>query len=80
MQCATHGSIEAMVLHEEAIAIRASAPCETHMRAYMMSVGGEPSRTQPPPLEGEGNLIHLLVAPTQVGNPIPSPSGPWQSS
>ena len=32
MQCATHDVIKAMVLHEEAIAIRASAPSETHVR------------------------------------------------
>ena len=57
------------VLHEEAIAIQASAPSKTHVRAYMAAVGGEPSRTQPPPSEGRGNLIHLLVTPAQVGIP-----------
>ena len=67
MQCATCRAIKATVLQEEAIVIRASAPSETHMRAYMTAVGGEPSRTQPPLLEGEGKLIHLLVTPTQVG-------------
>ena len=33
MQCATHGAIKAMELHDEAIAIRATAPSETHIRA-----------------------------------------------
>ena len=58
-----------MVLCEEAITIKASAPSETHVRAYLTAVGGKPSRTQPPPSEGEGNLIHLLVTPTWVGKP-----------
>ena len=66
-QCTTFGAIKAMVLCEEAIAIRASAPSETHVRAYMTAVAGEPSRTQPPPLEGEGSLICLLETPIQVG-------------
>ena len=43
MQCATYGAIKAMLLHEEAIAIRTSAPSKIHIRAYMTTVGGEPS-------------------------------------
>ena len=78
MQCDTHGAIKVMVLHEEVIAIRASAPSKTHVRVYMTAVGGEPSRTQPPPLEGRGNFICLLVTPTQVWNSALSPSRPWQ--
>ena len=54
IQHATCGAIKAMVLQEEAIAVRASAPSKTHVRAYMTIVGGEPSRTQSPCLEGEG--------------------------
>ena len=53
MQCATCGAIKATVLCKEAIAIRASTPSKTHVRTYMSTVGGKPSRTQPPPLEGE---------------------------
>ena len=44
MQCATHRPIKPMVLCKEAIAVRASAPSETHMRAYMSAVGSKPSR------------------------------------
>ena len=69
MQHAICGAIKAMVLHEEAIGIRASAPSKTHVRAYMATVGGEPSRAQPPPSEGERNLICPLVTHTQVGEP-----------
>ena len=56
MQCATHGAIKVMVLHEEAIAVRISPPSTTHMRAYMATVCGEPSRIQPPPSDGEEEL------------------------
>ena len=49
MQCTTCGAIMAMFLCGEAIGVRASAPSETHVRAYMTTVDGEPSRTQPPP-------------------------------
>ena len=65
MQHATCGAVKVMVLHEEASTIRASAPSKTHVRAYMAMVGGEPSRTQPPPSEGEGEP-HLAT-----GNPHP---------
>ena len=44
------------VLHEEAIAIRASPTSTAHMMAYMAVVGVEPSRTQPPPSKGEEEL------------------------
>ena len=53
MQCTTCGAIKATVLHKEAIVVRASAPSVTHVRVNMTAVGGKPSRTQPPPLEGE---------------------------
>ena len=67
MQCATHGAIKAMILSKEAIAIRASAPSKTLVRAYRTAVGGKLCRTQAPPWEGEGNHTHLLETPTQVG-------------
>ena len=57
MQHATCSAIKAAVLWEEAIAIRASAPPETCMRAYMTAVVGKPSRTQPPTLEGRGTTL-----------------------
>ena len=56
MQHATCGAIKAIVLHEEAIAVRVSPPSTTHMRAYMAVVGVEPSRTQPPLSNGEEEL------------------------
>ena len=65
MQHATCRAIKAMVLCEEAIAIRASTPSKTHMRAYMTAVDGKPPQTQTLPLEG--NHTHPLKIPTQVG-------------
>ena len=65
MQCTTCRAVKAMVLCEEAIAVRASPPSATHMRAYMATVGGEPSRTQPPSSEGEEELQ------LPAGNPNP---------
>ena len=59
-----------MVLCEEAIAIRVSAPSKTHMRAYMTAVGGKPSRTQPPPLEGEGEP-HVPTGDPHPGGETP---------
>ena len=56
MQHATCGAIKATVLREEAIAVRASAPSKTHVRAYMTTLGGKPSRTKLPPLEGGCHL------------------------
>ena len=55
-----------MVLSEEAIAIRVSPPSTTHMRAYMATVGGEPSRSQPPPSDGEEEL-HLPAGNPNLG-------------
>ena len=59
-----------MVLHEEAIAVRASAPSDIHMRAYMATVGGEPSRTQPPPSEGEEE-VHSPTGKPHLGGGTP---------
>ena len=42
-----NGAIKAMVLHEEAFVVRASAPSKMHVRAYMTAVHGKPSRTHP---------------------------------
>ena len=90
MQCTTHGAIKAMVLLEEAIDVRASAPSKTHVRAYMAAVGGEPSRAQASSLEEEvephsptenphlgGETLHHLQAPPGWGNSAPSPGRPW---
>ena len=63
MQCTTHGAMKAMVLHEEAIAIRASAPFwNPHEGLYDCSGCGtfqNPTST----LRGERNLIPPLVTP-----------------
>ena len=67
MQHATCRAIKAMVLCEEVIAARTSALSEMHVRAYMIVADGELSGTQPPFLEGEGE-VH---SPTG----IPQPSG-----
>ena len=67
MQHAICGAIKAMPLHMETITIRASAPSAAYVRAYMAVVGGEPSRPQPPPSEGEEE-VHLATGnPSQVG-------------
>ena len=47
-----------MTLHEEAIKIRTSPPSATHIRAYMVVVGGEPSGSHHPTPDREGNLQH----------------------
>ena len=49
IQHATHGAVKVTVLQDKAIAIRARAPSETHIRAYMIAVGGDPSKLQSPP-------------------------------
>ena len=54
MQCATHRAIKATESQDEAIAIRAVAPSETHVKAYIMAVRGDHSKPQSPPSEGEG--------------------------
>ena len=56
MQCTTHGAIKATELWGEAIAIRAVAPSETHVKAYItyIAVGLDSSKLQSPPLEEEG--------------------------
>ena len=81
MPCATQGAIKAMVLHEEAIAIRVSPPFATHVKVYMGLVGGEPSRTQPPPSDGEEELHSPAGNPhTGWGTATMSPSRPQRSS
>ena len=54
MQHATCGAIKAMELQEEAIAIQAVAPLETHVKAYIIAVGGDSSKLQSSPSEEEG--------------------------
>ena len=70
MQCTTCRAIKATVLCEEAIAIRVSPPSATHVRVYMAMVGGEPSRTQLPPSEGEEEL-HLPAGNPHLGGGTP---------
>ena len=40
LQCATCRAIKVTELQEEAIAVRALAPSETHVKAYIIAVGG----------------------------------------
>ena len=54
MQCASCGAIEATELQDKPIAIWTMAPLEHHIRAYIAIVGGDPSKPQSPPSEGEG--------------------------
>ena len=54
MQCATHRAIKAMELPGKAIDIRAVAPSETHVKAYIIAVAGDSSKLQSPPSEEEG--------------------------
>ena len=55
MQWALCGVIKAMELHNEPIAIRTRAPLEPHIRVYITVGGGDPSKLQSPPSEGEGD-------------------------
>ena len=50
-----------------------------HVRAYMTAVGGDPSKPQSPPSEGEGEPhLHLLATPSQSGQtPCQSPGRVW---
>ena len=54
MQCVTHGAIKVTELWGKAIAIRAVAPSETHVKAYIIAVGGDSLKLQSPPSEEEG--------------------------
>ena len=51
-----------------AIAIRAVAPSETHIKAYVMAVGADSSKLQSPPSEEEGE-------PHAQSHDNPHPSG-----
>ena len=77
VQCATHRAIKMMELQDEAIAIRAVAPSETHVKAYIMAVRGDPSNLNLHPQKRRENPTHLLITLTQVGNSTPSPSRAW---
>ena len=55
-------------MQDEPIAIETIAHLEHHIRVYIAIVGGDPSKPQSPPSEGEGlTLIHLLVTLTWKG-------------
>ena len=65
MQWVLHGAVKAMELQDEPIAIQIVAASEHHIRAYITIVGGDPSKLQSPPSEGEGD------AHSPTGNPHP---------
>ena len=67
MQCATHRAIKAMMLWDKAIAIRAMAPLEIYIKAYVRAVGRGSLKLQSPCSEEEGEPIHPLTIPTPVG-------------
>ena len=52
------GVIKVTTSHEEAIKVRTSPPSAAHVRAYMVVVDGEPSGSQYPTPDREGNLQH----------------------
>ena len=78
MQCTTCGAIKVMELWEEAIAVRALAPSETHVKACIIAVGGDSSKLQSPHSEEEGepHLPHDNPHPSG-GNAASSPSAAW---
>ena len=78
MQCTTCRAIKATVLQDEAIAIRAMAPSETQIRVYMIAVGGDPSKFQSPPSEGEEKPHSPTDNPHPSGETASSPSRAWQ--
>ena len=61
------GVIKAMTLCKESITVRTSPPSATHVRAYMAVMEGEPSGTQDPTQDREGN--------PQVSPSDPHPDG-----
>ena len=54
MQWVSHAAVKAMELQDEPIAMLTIAPLEHHIRAYIAIVGGDPSKPQSLPSEGEG--------------------------
>ena len=59
-------AIKAIELQDEPIAVRTVAPSEHHMRAYITVVGGDPSKPQSLPSEGEGDP-HLPTGNPHLG-------------
>ena len=55
MQVVAHGVVKVMMLCKEPIKVRASPPSATHVQAYMVVVGGEPSGAQHPTPDREEN-------------------------
>ena len=53
LQVTMHGVVKASMLHNKAIRVKTSPPSATHVRAYMVVVGGEPSGTHPPSSDRE---------------------------
>ena len=56
-----------MELQDKAIAIRAVTTSETHIKGYVLAVGGDPSKPQSPPSEGEGEPHSPLNNPHPSG-------------
>ena len=69
MQCTTCRVTKVMILCEESIAVRTSAPSEMHVRAYMIVMNGKPSGTQPLPLDREEE-VHSPTSNPQPGGEI----------
>ena len=67
MQCATHGAIKAMELQGEAIAVRDVAPSETHVKAYIIAVGGILQNSYLHPQKRRENPTHPMITLTKVG-------------
>ena len=54
IQCARHRAIKVTELRDKAIAIRAMAPSESHVRVYMIAVGGTLQNPNLHPQRGRG--------------------------
>ena len=79
MQCATCRAIKATELWGGAIAVRAVAPSETHVKPYIIAVGGDSSKLQSPPSEEEGEPHSPPDIPHPSGETqCLSPSRAWQ--
>ena len=70
MLVVTCGVIKAMALHKEAIKVRTSPHSATCVRAYMVVIDGEPSGTQHPTPDGEGDP-HLSPSDPHLGGMTP---------
>ena len=83
MQHATHRAIKAMELQDEVIAIRAVAPSEAHVKAYIIAVGGDSSKSTLHPQKRRENPMgkcHIISKWSLATLPIMNCFSLWRIS